>query len=111
MEGKVRMRNEYIPYPAVIEEIKKETFDTKTFRVRFKDKALGDTFKYKQGQFMEVSLFGAGEAPISITSSPSRKGYLEFTIRAAGLATKAIHNLKKEDTVFLRGPYGNSFPF
>lgn len=105
------MNNEYMPYPAIIEDIRKETFDTKTFRVRFADKKKADDFKYKQGQFMELSLIGAGEAPISITSSPSRKCYLEFTIRAAGCVTRAIHDLKKADTIFLRGPYGNSFPF
>ncbi len=103
--------NEYIPYPAVIEEIRKETFDTKTFRVKFVDKARAAEFKYKQGQFMEISVLGAGEAPISITSSPSRKGFLEFTIRAAGKVTKGIHSLQKGDTLHLRGPYGNSFPF
>jgi len=105
------MKNEYIPYPAVIEEVKKETFDTTTFRVRFKDKAFAENFQYKQGQFMEISVLGAGEAPISITSSPSKKGFLEFTIRAAGKVTKGIHNLKKGDNLHLRGPYGNSFPF
>jgi len=86
------MRNEYIPYPAVIEEIFPETFDTKTYRVKFLDSSKADTFAYKQGQFMEVSLLGIGEAPISITSSPSRKGFLEFTIRAAGKVTKGIHS-------------------
>lgn len=105
------MKNEYIPQPAVIEEIKRETFDTKTFRVRFKDKGHAGQFKYNQGQFMEISLFGAGEAPISITSSPSRKGFLEFTIRAAGKVTKNIHNLQKGEQLHLRGPYGNAFPF
>ena len=105
------MSNEYIPYPAVIEEIIPETFDTKTFRVRFRDTMKADTFTYKQGQFMEVSLLGTGEAPISITSSPSRKGFLEFTIRAAGKMTKGIHRLTRGDVIHLRGPYGNAFPF
>ncbi len=105
------MKNEYIPFPAVIEDVRRETFDTKTFRVRFQDKELAGSFKYKQGQFMEVSVFGKGEAPISITSSPSRKDFLEFTIRAAGSVTKSIHNLKKGDCLHLRGPYGNAFPF
>ena len=81
------MENEYKPYPVVIEKISQETFDTKTFHVRFSDKKFADNFEYKQGQFMEVSVIGAGEAPISITSSPSRKGFLEFTIRAAGKVT------------------------
>lgn len=105
------MKNEYVPLPAIIEDIRGETIDTKTFRVRFADKNLADTFEYKQGQFMELSVVGAGEAPISITSSPSRKGFLEFTIRAMGKVTKSIHDLRKGDTLYLRGPYGNSFPF
>lgn len=105
------LKNEYLPSAAVIEDIRKETFDTKTFRVCFKDKTQAKEFQYKQGQFMEVSVLGEGEAPISITSSPSRKSFLEFTIRAAGRVTKSIHNLKKGDCLYLRGPYGNAFPF
>ena len=105
------MKNEYIPFPAVIEDVRRETFDTKTFRVRFQSEELAGSFRYKQGQFMEVSVLGQGEAPISITSSPSRKAFLEFTIRAAGKVTKSIHNLGKGDRLYLRGPYGTSFPF
>lgn len=105
------MKNQYLPHPAVIEKIKNETGDTKTFQVRFTDKTIARGFSYRPGQFMEVSVFGAGEAPISITSSPSKKGCLEFTIRAIGKVTRAIHNLKEGDHLYLRGPYGNSFPF
>jgi sulfhydrogenase subunit gamma (sulfur reductase) len=105
------VKNEYLPLSGVIESIKQETFDTKTFKICFVDKALVETFQYQQGQFMELSLIGAGEAPISITSSPSRKGFLEFTVRAIGKLTKSIHALNKGDTIYLRGPYGNTFPF
>lgn len=105
------IKNEYFPYQVKIEDIKQETFDTKTFRVKFTDENLAKTFSYKQGQFMEVSLIGAGEAPISITSSPSRKGYLEFCIRTIGKVTKAIHSLQRGDAFYVRGPYGNQFPF
>lgn len=105
------MRNEYIPYPAIIKSIQAESFDTKTFRVVFEDKDLAVNFDYKSGQFMEVSLLGLGEAPISITSSPVQKGFLEFTIRGMGRLTQAILQLNIEDKIHLRGPYGNSFPF
>lgn len=105
------MKNEYLPYPVKIKNIQQETSDTKTFKVTFTDKNLRQTFQYKQGQFMEISVLGACEAPISITSSPSRKGYLEFTIRSMGKMTQAIHKLQKGDTFYVRGPYGNSFPF
>ncbi|MFH1353100.1 MAG: FAD/NAD(P)-binding protein [bacterium] len=102
------MKNEYRPSPAVIESVRSESFDTKTFRVSFTS---GSVFDYKPGQFAQVSLPGTGEAPISITSSPSSRGFLEFTIRAAGKLTREIHKLKQGGVLYIRGPYGNSFPF
>jgi NAD(P)H-flavin reductase len=63
-----------------------------------------------QGQFAELSVLGIGEAPISITSSPFRKEYLEFTIRGAGEVTKAISEMNPGDIFHLRGPFGNNFP-
>lgn len=105
------MKNEYLPYPARIEAIQKESFDAKTFKVRFTDKQIADSFDYKPGQFAEVSLFGVGEVPMSFTSPPSRKGFLEFTIGDAGKVTHAIHGLDVGDILYVRGPYGNSFPY
>lgn len=105
------MRNEYLPYPAIVESIQKESFDTKTFKLVFEDKSLRASFDYKPGQFMQLSLLGVGEAPISITSCPADTGFLEFTIRAAGKLTRAIHQLKPADKIYIRGPYGNEFPF
>jgi len=105
------MKNEYIPYKATITHIQKESYDTNTYRVVFDEGDIRDSFEYKQGQFAEVSILGIGEAPISITSSPTKKGYLEFTIRGIGSVTKAIHKLGKGDSLYIRGPYGNSFPY
>ena len=104
------VENEYIPNPAVVELIQKEGFDTRTFRVCFEDKTMVESFKYKPGQFVQVSLLGIGEAPISIASSPCCEGFLEFTIRAIGKLTRALHQLKPGDRMYIRGPYGNSFP-
>ncbi len=67
-------------------------------------------FNYLPGQFMEVSIPGAGEAPFSISSSPTRRGLIEFCIRKVGTVTEAIFNLSDGDTIGLRGPYGNGFP-
>ncbi|MCG2712329.1 MAG: FAD/NAD(P)-binding protein [Candidatus Omnitrophica bacterium] len=106
------MKNEYIPYPVEITDVKRESFDVQTFKIKFKEPRMQNSFKYKQGQFAELSVLGAGEAPISITSSPSRKGFLEFTIRdTGGVVTRAVSNLKKGDIFHIRGPYGNSFPY
>lgn len=105
------MKNEYLPYKATITDIQKESFDTNTYKVVFDDEKLRKSFNYEQGQFAEISILGLGEAPISITSSPTRKGYLEFTIRATGKVTNKIHELNVGDSLYLRGPYGNSFPY
>jgi sulfite reductase subunit B len=103
--------NEYIPHPAMIESIQIESFDTKTFKVVFEDKDFAKSFTYNPGQFMQVSLLGVGEAPISIASSPTQKGFLQLTIRAMGKLTEAMHQLEPGDKIYVRGPYGNSFPF
>ena len=101
--------NEYLPRAAKITGIRRETFDVRTFSLELLDEA--ERFSYQQGQFAEISVLGEGEVPISITSSPSRAGPLEFTIRAAGRVTRSMHKLNAGDLLYLRGPYGNAFPF
>jgi NAD(P)H-flavin reductase len=63
------------------------------------------------GQFVEVSLLGIGEAPISISSSPSRSnGSFELCVRRAGDVTNAMHQMKAGDLLGIRGPFGAGFP-
>lgn len=106
------MTNPYLPSKARIESIIRETDadDVKTFRVVFVDESDGEAFRYEPGQFAEVTVFGAGEAPISITSSPTQRGYLEFSVKKAGVVTSALHELAEGDLIGVRGPYGNHFP-
>ncbi len=104
------MDNCYIPRKARIIDIIQETksnLNIKTFRV----KLLEDEFAFKPGQFAEVTVFGTGEAPFCIASSPTQKEYLEFSIKETGLVTSAAHNLDKGDLIGIRGPFGNSFPY
>ncbi|MEW6524376.1 MAG: FAD/NAD(P)-binding protein [Bacillota bacterium] len=106
------MKNPYVPEEAIIEEIIEETAvnDVKTFRVVFTSEETRRSFSYRPGQFAEVSVFGLGEAPISITSSPTQEGYLEFSIKKAGVVTTALHHAEQGDRIGVRGPYGNVFP-
>lgn len=69
----------------------------------------GDEFEYRPGQFVEVSIAGIGEAPISISSSPTQKG-LELVVRKIGSLTKVIHKLEAGDKLGIRGPYGSTYP-
>jgi NAD(P)H-flavin reductase len=70
----------------------------------------GRDLGHRAGQFVEVSVFGIGEAPISVTSSPSRNGTFELCVRDAGVLTGALHRMEPGTKVGIRGPYGNGFP-
>ncbi len=69
-----------------------------------------ETLDHDPGQFVQVSLFGVGEAPISICSSPTRFDSFELCVRKAGRFTEALHQLKVGDEVGIRGPFGVGFP-
>ena len=102
--------NVYLPHIAVIEKIIDETYDTRTFHFNFKDEKLRKEFTFEPGQFAEFSVFGLGEAPFVISSSPTRSGHLEFTPRRVGRVTNALHRLGVGTEIGFRGPYGNGFP-
>ncbi len=87
-----------------------ETSDVKTFRLTFCDEQEGEAFGYRAGQFGLYSIFGAGEATFCIASSPTRKGYIECSVKRAGKVTGELHQCNVGDVIGFRGPYGNSFP-
>ena len=63
------------------------------------------------GQFVELSVFGVGEAPFCLAQSPTRSEFIEVTIRRTGAVTNRLHTYRPGDVVGLRGPFGNAFPF
>jgi NAD(P)H-flavin reductase len=63
-------------------------------------------FDYTPGQFVEVSIAGIGEAPLTISSSPTQTDGIEIVVRKIGNVTNAIHQLKQGDKVGIRGPLG-----
>ena len=65
--------NPYRPWPARITSITQLTDTEKLFEFRFIDERIREAFHHEPGQFVEVSIFGVGEAPISISSSPTPK--------------------------------------
>ena len=96
--------NIYLPTVHKLLFIEKVTALEWLFRVEYKN---GNV---EAGQFMQVSLPGVGEAPISIANFDLEEGYLDFLIRKVGKVTDKIFELKAGDKIFLRGPYGNAFP-
>ncbi|MHB1000560.1 MAG: FAD/NAD(P)-binding protein [Armatimonadota bacterium] len=103
--------NPYVPELAVIEKITTETWDTKTFRAVFVNEELKENFPYEPGQFQEVSVFGVGEATFCLTSTATRKGFIEFSVKKFGTVTSALHDLDEGATVGIRAPLGNRFPY
>ncbi len=98
----------FLPQPTRIVGVRPLTALEKLFTLELpKGLSLG----HAPGQFVEVSVFGVGEAPISITSSPSRSnGTFELCVRRAGDLTTVLHTLQPGTTIGVRGPFGNGFP-
>lgn len=103
-------KNPFLPEAARIIRIYPLTDDVRFFQVRIADMEKALAFKYRVGQFAMLSVLAAGEAPFSISSTPSRPGLLEFCIRRTGIVTEALFRLKENDFIGIRGPYGNGFP-
>ena len=103
-------KNIYLPYLMRIEKITDEAPGIKTFMLAFEDKAEGEAFNFRAGQFAEYSAFGEGECTFCIASPPTRRGYVECTFRRAGRVTTGLAKLEEGDTMGFRGPFGNSFP-
>lgn len=96
----------YIPREAEIISVSDLTPDEKLFCLRMKD---GSELRHLPGQFVQLSIAGFTEAPISVASSSTRKGSFDLAIRRAGTLTKEMHRKVAGDRVGIRGPFGSSF--
>nr|MBP7323675.1 FAD/NAD(P)-binding protein [Deltaproteobacteria bacterium] len=97
----------FLPGAAEIIKVEKLTETEKLFEFKFKN---GQELGHAPGQFVEVSLFGYGEAPISVSSSPTKHGAFELAVRKVGNVTGALHRMEAGATVGIRGPFGRGFP-
>jgi len=95
--------------PRLAEVVKNDelTPNEKVFEFRFKD---GKELGHRPGQFVEVSIMGTGESPISVSSSPTKDGTFQLAVRNVGNVTTALHALERGAMVGIRGPFGNGFP-
>jgi len=103
------MESLYLPTLATLKKIEQLTATERLFEIELAGKK---PLNHKPGQFVEVSIFGVGEAPISVSSSPGRNnGGFELGVRRVGNVTTALHNMKVGDTIGIRGPFGTFFPY
>jgi NAD(P)H-flavin reductase len=107
MQTAETLNSPYIPEKATIQKITQLTETEKLFLLSLDS---GRSLGHAPGQFVEVSLFGIGEGPISISSPPVKDSTFELGVRAAGNLTNALHGLKTGDAIGIRGPFGHGFP-
>lgn len=97
-----------IPKLGVVTDVRRDTPDVKTFRVNALDG--GKVFEHIPGQCAMLSIPGVGEGMFSITSSPTNKEFMEFSIKKCGCLTEWLHQMDVGQQITIRGPYGNGFP-
>ena len=93
----------YLPQLATVVKVDDMNVTEKYLQLSMDD----GPFDYVPGQFVEVSVAGIGEAPITITSSPTQTGGFELVIRRIGNVTNAVHSLAPGDKLGIRGPLGD----
>ena len=95
--------------PDLAEIVRKDqlTATETLYQVRLSD---GTELGHDPGQFVELSVLGVGEAPISISSSPTRARPSRCCIRRWATSPAALERLGLGAQVGVRGPFGRGFP-
>lgn len=97
----------YLPQPATV--ISKTLLTPKEMLVEMRLDE-GRELGHMPGQFVEVTVPGVGEAPISISSSPDRRDVFELVVRRVGRVSAAMHECDNGARFGIRGPFGTHFP-
>ncbi len=108
------MENSLRPKKVKIIKAEKMSSHEKLFRLVLEDKrkfpSNKESLVFSPGQFVLAGLWGYGEAPFGLASSPLNKDYVEIGVRKVGNVSSALHRLQEGDEMTLRGPYGNGYP-
>lgn len=98
-----------LPLSAVISAIRVLTADTSLLTLHT-EPGHPAASSFLPGQFLQLSLPGVGEIPLSYCGVPSRDGDIELCIRHVGHVTAPLKNAASGDSVGVRGPFGHGFP-
>ena len=116
----INCKNPYRLIKAEVLEVVEETPTIKTVKFRPKE-----AISFATGQFVEITILGVGGAPFTPSSKPTvnlalpredgsgtvrKGGVMEVTVMKVGKVTEKIHQLKKGDTIGVRGPMGQGYP-
>ncbi len=97
-------------YKAEITNIHTLTAVEKLYRIQIVNAEDRRRFRFEPGQFVMLEIPGIGEAPFSISSSPSRHGDIELCIRRVGELTNFLARVSRGARIGIRGPFGTNFP-
>ncbi len=95
----------YLPKPATLRRVEKLTELETLFEIALDS---GEPLGHQPGQFVEVSVPGFGEAPISVSSAPGGNTF-QIVVRKVGDVTTKLHSLAADDKIGIRGPFGTGF--
>jgi sulfhydrogenase subunit gamma (sulfur reductase) len=70
----------------------------------------GSGLAFIPGQFVQLSVPGGGECPVTLANAPSGNATIELCVRRAGHVTTLLHSRKVGDQLGIRGPFGVGFP-
>ncbi len=100
-------RGPMVPVPFEVLSTRQDTEDTWTLELAA---CSGEPLAFEPGQFTMLAAAGAGEVPISISGDPDEPERLIHTVRAVGMATRAICDAQPGQVLSVRGPFGRPWP-
>ncbi len=96
----------HVPRSATIKRVEKQTENETFFELELDD---GKPLNHNPGQFVEISVFGIGEAPFGISSAPDKSPRFDIVVRNVGNVTSKLVKMKPGDKIGIRGPLGTGF--
>lgn len=97
----------FVPMGAEIVDAAMITATEKHFKLKLEN---GEKFEFQPGQIVEAGVFGYGEIPLGLSSSPTQEDTFELVVRTVGKVSSALSALEAGDTMTVRGPLGKGFP-
>jgi NAD(P)H-flavin reductase len=102
------LRDPMLPRPYRVLQVRHEIPDTFTLELEPSDGS--DISPFACGQFNMLYVYGVGEIPISISGNPAQLNSLVHTTRAVGVVSRAMCEIKPDDMLGVRGPFGSHWP-
>jgi NAD(P)H-flavin reductase len=93
-----------------IRDITPEVESVTTYHLAFTNPDVAARYRFQPGQFNMLYMPGAGESAISMSGDTNSCEVLDHTVHTVGNVTRGLSELRRGDTLGLRGPYGSSWP-